>query len=86
MTNILTQGFKNAPTNFRVALAKGPPIKTPSFNSLILVACKTKDASDQNTILTFWQTRVIKSKGKVQISQPTVKCLGFDLPKGQRQT
>ena len=51
----------------------------------ILIASKIKEASDQNIILTFWQTRVIKSKGKVQISQPTVKCLGCDLPKGQRQ-
>ena len=53
----------------------------------ILIASKTKEASDQNTVLTlnFLADRGYKvSKEKVKISQPTVKYLGVELSKGQR--
>ena len=52
-----------------------------------LVASKTKEASDQNTVLTlnFLADRGYKvSKEKAQISQPTVQYLGVELSKGQR--
>ena len=53
----------------------------------ILIINKNKGASDQNTILTLklladWGYKA--SKGKVQISQPTVKYLGFELSERRR--
>ena len=53
----------------------------------ILIASITKEASDQNTILSlnFLADRGYKiSKGKAQISQPAVKYLGIELSKGER--
>ena len=53
----------------------------------ILIASKTKEISDQNTILTlnFLAEQGYKvSKKKAQIAQLSVKYLGFKLPQGQR--
>lgn len=90
---VLPQGFKNATTIFVEAFLKD--LKDLQLNERILlqyvgnilIASKTKEASDQNTVLTlnFLADRGYKvSKEKAQISQPTVKYLGVELSKGQR--
>lgn len=90
---VLPQGFKNASSIFVEALAKDLKDLQLSEGLLlqyvadILIASKTKEASDQNTILTlnFLADRGYKvSRGKAQISQLTVKYLGFELSQGQR--
>uniref|UniRef100_A0A9L0SHE0 Reverse transcriptase domain-containing protein n=1 Tax=Equus caballus TaxID=9796 RepID=A0A9L0SHE0_HORSE len=90
---VLPQGFKNAPTIFGEDLAKD--LRDLQLNEGvllqyvdgILIASETKEASDQNTILTLnflaeQGYRVFK--GKAQIFQPTVKYLGFELSRRQR--
>ena len=90
---VLPLGFKNATTIFVEAFLKD--LKDLQLNEgillqyvgNILIASKTKEASDQNTVrtLNFLADRGYKvSKEKVQISQPTVKYLGVELSKGQR--
>lgn len=90
---VFPQGFKNAATIFMEVFAKD--LKDLQLNEgcllpyvgTILIASKTKEASDQNTILTlnFLADRGYKiSKGKSQFSQPTVPFLGIELSKGQR--
>lgn len=90
---VLPLGFKNATTIFVEAFLKA--LKDLQLNEgillqyvgNILIASKTKEASDQNTVLTlnFLADRGYKvSKEKAQISQPTVQYLGVELSKGQR--